>query len=137
MRVDRLKPQYVTVIPGQLEPGILYISKKYQTAVHSCCSGCGVKVVTPFSPGRWTLKDADGAITIRPSIGNGSFKCGSHYLITGGEINWLDRMSAAEARVASRYDRYDVSVATDRAASLLICIKGSVRVLWRWLMGDK
>lgn len=42
--------RFVRNAPRELEPGVLYISMEYATAVHSCCCGCGERVVTPFTP---------------------------------------------------------------------------------------
>lgn len=82
---QRLDVRFVTSVPRVLEPGVLYVSMEYGTAVHGCCCGCGEQVVTPFSPGGWKMTFDGESVTIRPSIGNWNFKCRSHYFITE---NW-------------------------------------------------
>jgi hypothetical protein len=39
MKQATVIPQYVELMPGQLEDGVLYISEKYGTAIHKCCCG--------------------------------------------------------------------------------------------------
>jgi hypothetical protein len=53
MRHHTLEHRFVRNAPRELEPGVLYISMEYATAVHSCCCGCGERVVTPFTPTDW------------------------------------------------------------------------------------
>jgi hypothetical protein len=48
VRNATLQPRYVDFIPKELDDGILYISKRFQTASHRCCCGCGTKIVTPI-----------------------------------------------------------------------------------------
>jgi hypothetical protein len=50
MRHQTLQHRFVRNAPRELEPSVLYISMEYATAVHSCCCGCGERVVTPFTP---------------------------------------------------------------------------------------
>jgi hypothetical protein len=77
----RLKHQFVHYIPERLEPGVLYVSVDYTTAVHSCCCGCGQEVVTPLSPSGWKLIFDGETVSLSPSIGNRNFECRSHYFI--------------------------------------------------------
>jgi hypothetical protein len=53
MRHHTLQHRFVRNAPRELEPSVLYISMEYATAVHSCCCGCGERVVTPFTPTDW------------------------------------------------------------------------------------
>ena len=53
--MNELEPEFMDVIPDRLEPGRLYISIPYTTALHLCCCGCGNEVVTPLHPVHWTL----------------------------------------------------------------------------------
>jgi hypothetical protein len=76
-----LKHQFVRYIPEQLEPGVIYISMEYATAVHCCCCGCSEQVVTPFGPTDWKLTFDGETISLWPSIGNWNFSCRSHYII--------------------------------------------------------
>ena len=86
MRHTRLKHQFVHHIPEHLEPGILYVSVDYATAVHSCCCGCGQEVVTPLSPAGWKLTFDGETVSLSPSIGNRYFECRSHYFIERNQI---------------------------------------------------
>lgn len=104
MRRRHLVPRFVTYVPGDLEEGDIYISMDYATATHLCACGCGHKTVTPLAADGWTLR-FDGAVTLRPSIGNGQLPCQSHYLVTGNEIEWLPRMGVSATRAAMKVDR--------------------------------
>lgn len=96
MKIKHIKIKDIELLPSSLDNGVLYVSKKYKTAAHLCCCGCGNKVVTPLKPGGWkfTGKAGRGA-TLYPSIGNFSFPCRSHYWITNGHVidapAWTDR----------------------------------------------
>ena len=96
MRQTVLRPQFVEFIPEQLEDGVLYISQRYRTALHRCCCGCGSEVVTPLGPTDWTLEIVNGAVTLRPSVGNWSLPCRSHYLIRRSRVVWARDMSREE-----------------------------------------
>ena len=48
MRHHTLEHRFVRNVPRELEPGVLYISMEYATAVHSCCCGCGERVVSHY-----------------------------------------------------------------------------------------
>jgi len=88
LRHTFLKHCFVHYIPEQLEPGTIYISIDYATAVHICCCGCGEQVVTPFNPTDWKLIFDGETISLYPSIGNWKFKCRSHYWINKNIIEW-------------------------------------------------
>ena len=87
MRLTKIEiKHYPDYLPEEREDGILYVSDKYQTAIHNCACGCGWKTVTPLkSDYGWTLEGS----TLRPSIGNFQYPCKSHYYITNGNIDWL------------------------------------------------
>lgn len=90
-RIQTLSTVPTNHIPdmSDMEPGILYVSETYGAAAHLCACGCGLETYTPLRPineGGWTLTDGP---TLRPSIGNYGFPCGSHYYVTNGEIQWL------------------------------------------------
>jgi hypothetical protein len=104
-RTETLRPEFVEFIPGTLHTGILYISRKYKTASHLCCCGCGNKVVTPLNPSGWKLTDKGNAITLHPSIGNWSFACQSHYWIRGNRIEWTPKWSRREIEEGRLSDR--------------------------------
>lgn len=105
MRRNALRPQFVEFIPEQLEDGILYASQRYRTATHLCCCGCGSEVVTPLGPADWTMEVVNGAVTLRPSIGNWSLPCRSHYLIRKGRVIWALDMARAEIHRGRRRDQ--------------------------------
>lgn len=81
-----MKPKFLDVIPDYLEDDVLYISIQYKTAVHKCACGCGNEVVTPLTPNDWRLIFDGRTVTLRPSIGNWSFECRSHYWITNNVV---------------------------------------------------
>ena len=78
--------QEVENVPEMLQDGILYVSRRYCTAVHLCACGCRSETVTPLSDDGWHLSAGP---TLLPSIGNQGFPCGSHYYIKGGRVEWL------------------------------------------------
>jgi hypothetical protein len=108
MRHTRLDHRFVEYVPEILEPGMLYISITYATAVHKCCCGCGFDVVTPLTPTDWRLTFDGETVSLSPSIGNWEFPCRSHYIIDRGRVvtarPWSDRQVAAE-RQRDRRDK--------------------------------
>jgi len=107
MKQATVIPQYVELMPGQLEDGVLYISEKYGTAIHKCCCGCGQKVVTPLSPAKWQLRRSGEAVTLYPSIGNWNFPCQSHYWIRRNRVEWAGLMTEQQIRRVQEYDKRD------------------------------
>jgi hypothetical protein len=101
----------VEFIPEQPEPGILYVSDRFATAVHLCACGCGLEVVTPIKPARWKLTITGKGPTLSPSIGNWSFPCRSHYLIVDGAVRWAGEMGAARVAAVRRRDARDIDAA--------------------------
>ncbi len=104
MRSKTLTPLFTEYIPAEPEPGTLYVSMQFETAVHLCACGCGTKVVNPFGPHDWVLS-FDGTVTLRPSVGNGQLPCRSHYYIRNDRIDWLPPISIAATRAAGARDR--------------------------------
>jgi Family of unknown function (DUF6527) len=92
-RLMSISFQLVEFIPERLDEGVLYISKRFGTASHKCCCGCGEKVVTPLNPTDWSLWFDGDAVTLYPSIGNWSYACQSHYWIQRGKVIWAGAMS--------------------------------------------
>ena len=86
MRHKRLEHRFVEHIPEHLEAGILYVSMEYATSAHSCCCGCGEEVVVPFTPTDWKMSFDGETVSLRPSIGNWTLKCRSHYVIDRGKV---------------------------------------------------
>ena len=102
MRYNRLDHRFVEFIPETLEPGFLYISVRYATAVHLCCCGCGSEVVTPFTPTDWRLIFDGETISLLPSIGSWNLPCRSHYFLTKGSViharAWSDKAVFVEQK---------------------------------------
>jgi len=92
-RQTHVSHQFVDFIPERLDEGVVYISRRYGTAVHKCCCGCGEEVVTPLNPADWSLRVDGNVITLSPSIGNWSYACQSHYLIRRSKVVWAGKMS--------------------------------------------
>lgn len=85
-RHQTLEHRFVRNVPRELAPGVLYISMDYATAVHSCCCGCGDRVVTPFTPTDWRMTFNGESISLHPSVGNWNQKCRSHYVIQRNRV---------------------------------------------------
>lgn len=107
-RLSSIRHQYVEYVPEQLEPGVLYISKRFRTASHLCCCGCGLKVVTPLNPVKWELTDHGSSISLSPSIGNWGYSCRSHYLIIRNQVEWAEQMDHEQIMLIQQRDRVDV-----------------------------
>ncbi len=85
MRSGPIEHRFVTEVPLAIEPGVLYVSIPYATAVH-ICPGCTRKVATPFAPRSWNLVFDGETVSIYPSIRNRAHGCGSHYWIRNDQI---------------------------------------------------
>lgn len=109
-RQTYLEKRYVEFIPERLDTGIIYISKRFRTASHLCCCGCGLKVVTPLNSAKWMLTDHGHSISLYPSIGNWSFPCKSHYWINKGRIRWAEHMSDSKIAKVREADRLDAEL---------------------------
>ncbi len=96
MRIDRLRPSFVTDIPECLEPGVLYMALEYDAMAHVCACGCGNEIATPIGPTDWNIAWNGVGLTVRPSVGNGSLPCRSHYLIDSSRVVWLPPMTDGE-----------------------------------------
>lgn len=100
MRFHQLEHRFVHSIPSTIEPGVLYVSIEFATAIHLCCCGCGREVVTPFTPTDWKLTFDGVSISLWPSIGNWNFPCRSHYIVKENRIieaaPWSQTMVEAE-----------------------------------------
>jgi hypothetical protein len=103
MKHQMIRPEFIESAPKQLSDGVIYISDRFRTALHKCCCGCGKEVVTPLNPAGWSYLLEDGKVTLKPSIGNWSFPCKSHYLITRNQVVWAHAMSDRQiAQVKAR-----------------------------------
>jgi Family of unknown function (DUF6527) len=107
-RQTELRPEFVTFAPAVLELGMLYVSMEYATVLHTCCCGCGSKVVTPLAPERWSLTYDGKTISLEPSIGNWSFPCQSHYWIKRNAVIWDRPFSRTEIEAVRATDRREL-----------------------------
>lgn len=107
-RLLSVRHEYVEYIPERLEPGVLYISKRFRTASHLCCCGCGLKVVTPLNPAKWSLTNHGSSISLSPSIGNWNYPCRSHYLIIRNHVRWAGQFNERQIAAVQQRDRLDV-----------------------------
>lgn len=132
-RISSIKPEFVEFIPAQLAPGVLYISKRYSTASHLCCCGCGLEVVTPLNPAKWRLIESDGSVSLNPSVGNWSFPCQSHYWISGNRVQWAGAMSAERVAAVKARDRHDVeALAREKPSWFMRVVTTIVAKVGRW-----
>ena len=80
-------------IPLTLKPKCLYISEKYETAIHLCFCGCHYEVVTPLSKDMWDLritgKKGEEKTSLHPSIWSKAMHCKSHYWIINNAVHWV------------------------------------------------
>ena len=95
-RVDEVVPVFVDTIPRQLEEGRLYIALRYRTVTHLCTCGCGGEINTPLHPTGWAITYDGVCVSLWPSVGNWSERCGSHYLIERNKVRWSRSWSRRE-----------------------------------------
>ncbi|WP_415750318.1 DUF6527 family protein [Burkholderia sp. BCC1985] len=107
-RLLKVRHEYVEYIPDQLTPGVLYISVRFRTASHLCCCGCGLKVVTPLNPAKWSLTDHGAGVSLSPSVGNWGYPCRSHYRIIRNQIHWGGQLNHRQIAAVQQRDRMDV-----------------------------
>ena len=106
-RTDKLNPEFVDYIPEHLAQGVIYISRRYSTAAHLCCCGCGLEVITPLNPAKWKLTENEDCISLYPSVGNWSFPCQSHYWIEKNCVLWAEIMTHEAISAVKARDRRD------------------------------
>jgi hypothetical protein len=100
-----LEHEFVEYIPETPDPGTIYVSIGYATAVHLCCCGCGSEVVTPISPVDWQLTFDGETVSLHPSIGNWSLPCRSHYWIRKNEVAWARPWTERQIAAGREMDR--------------------------------
>jgi hypothetical protein len=105
MRYQTLEHRFARNVPRELDPGVLYISMDYATAVHSCCCGCGDRVVTPFTPTDWRMTFDGESVSLHPSVGNWNQKCRSHYVIQENRVLEAGAWSASQVEAERRRDK--------------------------------
>ena len=94
--VNTLVPVFVDGVPRRLAEGRLYVSLRYRTVAHLCACGYGVEVNTPLHPTGWAITYDGVNVSLRPSVGNWSEDCGSHYIIDKNRVRWARSWSRAE-----------------------------------------
>ena len=135
----RIEPVFVEVIPNSLEQGKLYISLKYNAVLHLCACGCGNEVSTPLSPTQWKLFENGNSVSLKPSIGNWSYPCKSHYFITNNEIQWAGRWGEEKIKSARKIDeqvrkRHNTRSIQEQPKQQPS--KPKKKGLWAWIFGD-
>jgi len=100
----RFQHRFVDFIPDIIEESILYISLDHGTVIHKCACGCGSEVNTPLTPTGWKMIYNGEAISLKPSVGNWSFDCKSHYWIINSEVEWSLKWSDETIRKARRIE---------------------------------
>jgi len=103
--MKEFKYKFVDIIPDKIDPGILYISTEYKTAMHMCPCGCGNEVVTPLSPHDWRLTFDGDSVSLYPSIGSWGLPCQSHYWITNNEVEWASKWSRNQIESGRKQDK--------------------------------
>lgn len=104
MTIKHLTQQFVERFPETLVTGELYLAMEFATAAHLCACGCGNKVITPFSPTDWQMSFDGETVSLKPSIGNWTFRCRSHYWIRSGRIEWAGDMSQEAINAGRKHD---------------------------------
>lgn len=107
-RQTQIRPEFVTLAPDVLVPGVVYVSVEYATVLHACCCGCGNTVVTPLAPERWSLTYDGKTISLKPSVGNWSFPCQSHYWIERNAVVWARQFTRTEVAAVRAADQCDM-----------------------------
>lgn len=136
MTVNHFSHRFVTSVPYDLEPGVLYVSIDYDTTIHLCACGCRNQVVLPLHPTAWRITYDGETVSMSPSVGNWSFPCRSHYWIERGRIRWAPAWTEAQitaGRLRTLRDRGMDS--TDRLAPERPGRWERVRGIMRCLLG--
>jgi hypothetical protein len=90
-----IEPVYVELMPEweDMKERVIYVSKNHGIACHKCLCGCGERVAMPLNlrgdTGGWDFIEKNDKISFTPSIGNYSFPCKSHYIITNNVANFV------------------------------------------------
>lgn len=135
MKIERVVPEFVEFIPPTPQPGIIYVSEAYRTAVHLCCCGCGRRVVTPLGPTDWRVSTSGTAVSLHPSIGNWNFPCQSHYWIANGSVVWARQWTSKQIASGRRADqrRKEAYFQSQQRAALAPSASAQPSTLWRRL----
>ena len=102
--IHQILPEFVEEIPKEICEGHLYLCLSYNAVVHKCACGCGEIISTPLDKKHGWIMQYDGeTVTLSPSIGNGSYRCRSHYYIRGNRIIWLDKIGEPLSREKQKH----------------------------------
>jgi len=85
-------PVFVEEMPERIVEGEVYISKTYNTSRHLCLCGCERLVIMPLDDGKqwWHLvEEENDTVSFIGSVGNYSFECQSHYIMTKNVANFI------------------------------------------------
>ena len=128
--------QLVDRIPTEMREGVVYHTEEFELAGLLCACGCGHRI-TLLVPDSHEVRREAGYATIRPSIGVFDSPCKSHYLISGGDVQWLPAFTDAHAAkiMHAQIDRH-VALAA-KSASRWQRIKAAVIGLLRKLLGSR
>lgn len=124
----RFSIKRVRSIPRELEPGVLYVSKEFGSAAHLCACGCGTKIRTPLGPTDWQLKTSRRGPTLYPSIGNWQERCQSHYIISNGEVIWMESWTPEQIAAGRRGEEHRSREYFESRAR-----KSVFRRAWSWI----
>jgi hypothetical protein len=125
-RLSQIRPEFVDYIPEQLDQGVIYISKRYATAAHLCCCGCGLEVVTPLNPAKWRLTEKGNTVSLHPSVGNWSFPCQAHYWIDGNRVRWAAAMAPNVIAAVKARDLRDAKALAPQPAGFFARLRNAV-----------
>lgn len=125
----RFAVQAVDFMSKHLEPGILYVSERFGTAVHLCACGCGSKVNTPLGPTDWAVENSSSGPSLWPSIGNWQRPCKSHYWIKDGEVIWAEQWTEGQVQAGRREEELRHRTYFNQPIKEL----NPIRRLWRFI----
>lgn len=126
--------EFVEFIPEALAEGVLYVSTEFATTAHECMCGCGTKVVTPLAPTDWKIIFDGETVSLKPSIGNWSFICQSHYWLRDGHVEWVRKWTHDEVVAGRELDalrKAGLEAGPDRAPSR----RNDSETIGRWRIG--
>lgn len=102
--IYQILPKFVDEMPEKICEGNLYISLCYNAVIHKCPCGCGELVSTPLDKKYGWIMQYDGdTVSLSPSVGNGVYKCKSHYFIRENQIVWLPVMDDSVIKTGKKY----------------------------------
>jgi Family of unknown function (DUF6527) len=129
--IKQLRAEFVEFIPEPLQPGVIYVSRRYSTASHLCCCGCGLETVTPLNAAKWNLTERGGLVSLWPSVGNWNFPCQSHYIIRNGRVVWAAKLSPGMIAEVKSLDHRDAELLALRRADPLNVLAANLAAAWR------